>query len=396
VNNRMTILEKAMEIKNEITSIRRLLHKNPELSLQEFETAKLVASVMEEHGIEVTTGVGGTGVVGLISGSHPGRTIALRADMDALPVQEDTGVDCISCKPGIMHACGHDIHTTVLLGTAIVLSKCRDQIKGNVKFVFQPAEEIGKGALNMIGAGVLENPHVDAMMGLHCWPELPAGIIGVRKRAFMAAGDSFVIKIKGRGGHSAHPHKSIDPVVIAAYVVIALQTVSSREISPVDSVVLTINRINSDAKVGNVIPSNVEMHGSFRTISPETRKRIPEIIKRIACKTAESLNGKAEVSITLGGPPLINDDEFVDLVDEVTKEILGNDKLVYLEHPSMGGEDFAQYLQMVPGMMFRLGTADETEQSKLALHTSRIVFNEDAMVNGIAVMSESALRFLNK
>jgi amidohydrolase len=329
-----------------------------------------------------------------LKGDLPGKTIALRADMDALPLQEDTGLPFSSQNQGIAHSCGHDIHTAVLLGCARILNERKSALRGNVKFIFQPAEEKLSGAQQMIAAGVLKNPDIDAILALHCWPELPVGTVGLKKGAFMASSDSLDIVIKGRAGHAAHPHKSIDPIVIAGHVLTSLQTIISREVAPLDAAVITIGKINGGT-AHNIIAASVEMSGTVRTISPALRARMPQMIERIVSKTAESMNGEAVVNYCPGTPPVINNDILLDLVDKAAAAALGRENIVYLESASMGGEDFAFYLEKVPGVIFRLGTANESPESRLALHNPKLIFDEKAIVTGMVALCEAALKYLN-
>nr|WP_239549212.1 M20 family metallopeptidase [Scopulibacillus daqui] len=380
-------------IEKQIVQFRRHFHQYPELSFSEYKTAAFISNLLEDYGIEVQRNVAGTGVIGLIKGHLPGKTIALRADMDALPIDEATNLDFASCHPGIMHACGHDLHMAVLLGSAILLSQCKHKIKGNVKLIFQPGEEKLTGAKEVIEAGVLENPRVDAIIALHCWPELPAGMIGIRRGPITAAADFLEITIKGNTGHAAHPHQCVDPIVIAGHVVSALQTIVAREISPSEPAVVTIGKINGGT-ASNVIPEGVTLSGMVRTVNAELQKRMPEMIERIVCKTAESMRGDAELAYTSATPPLISDDRMVDLIDRVVRDILGEDRLVYLENPSLGSEDFSIYTEKIPGVLFRLGTHNEKRESKAALHNASVIFDEKALTIGTAVMSESAVRYL--
>ncbi|TCP31242.1 amidohydrolase/hippurate hydrolase [Scopulibacillus darangshiensis] len=376
-----------------VMAFRRHLHRHPELSFSEYKTSEYVAEILEDAGIEVERHVAGTGVVGLIKGHAPGKTIALRADMDALPIEEQTGLDFASANSGVMHACGHDFHMAILLGAALFLNENKEKIHGAVKLIFQPGEEKLTGAKKMIEAGVLENPAVDAIIALHCWPELPAGMIGVRKGPITAAADFIEIDIKGKAGHAAHPEQCVDPIVIAGHIVSILQTVISREVAPTDPAVLTIGQI-SGGTAPNVIPSEVKLTGMIRTVNPELQKKMPGMIKRIVTKAAESMNGAADVSYTSATPPLISDDNMVALIDDVVTNILGKDRLVYLENPSLGSEDFSFYAENKPGVLFRLGTHNETEASKFPLHNSRVIFEEKALMTGVSVISEAAVRYL--
>lgn len=389
----MNILKEAKELRSTIVKLRRYLHQNPELSNNEFETSKFVVDKLKKLGLELQTGVGGTGVVGLLKGGKPGKTVALRADMDALPINEETGLEFSSNKKNVMHACGHDFHTSILIGAAIVLSQKRESLQGNIKFIFQPAEEKLIGASQMIRDNVLENPQVDAIMALHCWPDLPTGTIGVKRGEVMAAGDSLDITIKGKQGHAAHPHKAIDPITIASYVITKLQTIVSREIAPVDSVVISIGQING-GNAFNVIPQTVKMSGTVRVLNPEIRDKLPDMINRIVKKTAESMNGEAKVNYNFGSPPLINNDLMVDVLDKSVTQLLGNDNLVYMNTPSLGSEDFAFYLEKIPGVFFRLGTYNAGHNPQYPLHHPKVLFDEGALEIGISVISDAAFRFL--
>ena len=390
----MEISRKVNAILNEIIDLRRQIHQKPELSGSETETAKLVMSRLEHLGIPYHV-VAGTGVVGLIEGALPGKTLALRADMDALNLQENTSLEFSSIHPGASHSCGHDIHTAVLLGCAEVLNGMRESIKGNIKLIFQPAEENLSGALRMLQSAVLENPAVDAIMALHCWPELPAGAIGLKKGSFMASSDNLDITIIGKAGHAAHPHKCVDPIVIAGQVLTCLQTIVAREISPVDSAVITIGKI-SGGTARNIIASTVELTGTVRTLTVSMREKVPQLIERMVCKIAEGMNGKAVVRYQPGNPPVINNDALTTLVEQAGSRALGADKVLYLESASMGGEDFAFYLEKVPGILFRLGTANENPDSRIALHNPKIVFAEEAIATGMVTMCEAALQYLRQ
>lgn len=395
MTEQMDISRRVADIQEEVISIRRHIHQYPELSGCELATSALIARELKALGIEVQAREGTPGVVGLLAGNAPGKTIAVRADIDALKLQENTGLAFSSRHSGVSHSCGHDIHTAVLLGCAKVLSGMRNEFPGNVKFIFQPAEESLGGAQPMIEAGVLENPRVDAILALHCWPELPAGTVGFKRGSFMASSDNVEITITGRAGHAAHPHKSIDPVVIAGQVLTAMQTIVSREVSPVDSAVITIGKINGGT-APNIIAAEVEMAGTVRTVTPELRERMPGIIERLVCKMAESLNGGAAVKYLRGTPPLVNDNTVLDAVMQSAVCALGEDKVIGLDSVSMGGEDFAFYLEKVPGAMFRLGTANDNPDSRLALHNPKLIFDEQAIVTGIAVMCEATVRYLRQ
>lgn len=390
----MNIVTETGKLQEELVEIRRHLHRNPELSNQEMETSKYIIEKLKGLAIETVEGVGGTGVIGLLKGNSPGKTLAIRADMDALPINEETGLEFISKNNGVMHACGHDFHMTVLLGVAKVLSAKVKDFSGNIKFIFQPAEEKLIGALQMIEDDVLENPKVDAIIALHCWPDLPSGTIGVKKGEVMASGDKIEITIKGKQGHAAHPHKAVDPITISSYIITKLQTILSREVSPVDAAVISIGTINGGSAF-NIIPSEVKLSGTVRVLNPEVRKEIPGMIKRIVEKTAESMNGEADLIYTFGPPPLLNTDYMVGLLDEVVAETLGSEELVYMETPSLGSEDFSYYLEQVPGLFFRLGTNGSEIGTQYPLHHPKVLFDEDALLTGVAVLSATALKYLH-
>ncbi|MGN1401955.1 MAG: M20 family metallopeptidase [Bacillus sp. (in: firmicutes)] len=391
----MKLLEMAREMEKEIIAIRRKIHENPELSLFEFKTAELVAKELSNLGLRIQTEVGGTGVVALLEGERPGKTLALRADMDALPIQEATGLPFASKRKKTMHACGHDMHTAILLGAAKLLSRKKDEIQGAIKFIFQPSEENSLGAKNMIEAGVLENPRVDRIVCLHTWPNLPAGKIGIRKGAMCASADRIEVEVTGKGGHAAHPDQCIDPLPIAANIITTAQTIISREISPTESAVVTFGTVTGGS-ASNIIASTIELTGTVRTIKPEVREMIPQSLERIIAEIAEGMRGKGTIKYRYGSPPLINHDETVEWFGEAVKEELGAASLVYLDEPSLGGEDFSYYLEEVPGMLFRLGTSDERPESELPLHNPSVVFSEKAVVPGVAALAGFALHFLEK
>ena len=389
----MDICQQVERIQDEMIVIRRQLHQHPELSGQEFLTSQLIAQKLTELGIEVRQWETKPGVIGLLRGEFPGPTLAIRADMDALKLQEETGASFASVNEGIAHACGHDIHTTVLLGCAKVLSTMKSAIYGNVKFIFQPSEESLVGAKQMLQAAVLKEPDVQAIFALHCWPELTSGTIGLKKGSFMAASDNLRITVTGRAGHAAHPHKSIDPIVIAAHIVTSLQSIVSREVAPLESAVITIGKITGGT-AHNIIASSVELAGTVRTLNPVLRVEMPKMIERIANHTAQSMRGTAKVDYILGTPPVTNDPSLVSLIERAASDIIGSDKVIYLENASMGGEDFSFYLEKIPGVMFRLGTANEDPSSRLALHNPKLTFDEKAIATGIKIMGAAALKYL--
>ncbi|WP_394138325.1 M20 metallopeptidase family protein [Cytobacillus oceanisediminis] len=383
------------EIEKQMIEIRRNLHEKPELSLQEFRTTKLIFDTLKDTNIELTKCSNDTGIIGLLKGTGEGPTLAIRADIDALPIIEETGLDFTSGNLGVMHACGHDIHTSVLLGTAIVLDKVRDRFKGQIKFIFQPAEEIMQGAKLMIEEGVLSEPKVDHIVCLHTWPFTDAGKISVKHDAIMASTNRFEIEVFGTGGHAAHPHRSVDPIPVAAQIVTGLQQIVSRILAPLDPAVVTIGQIHGGT-ADNIIANKVTISGTVRTLKTETSDKIKESIEEISENIAKAFNGNAIVKYYPGSPPVINDEKLVDLLAEAVKESLGKEALEYLPEPSLGGEDFSFYLQHVGGMLFRLGTRNETEASQKGLHNPGIIFDEKSIPTGIIAMSSFAIKYLNQ
>lgn len=382
------------EIESEFVEIRRHIHMNPELSNKEFMTTALIKEKLKEFDVEILDIGAITGVVGLIRGKGKGKTIGIRADIDALPVSENTQVDYESQIDGVMHACGHDIHTTVLLGCAKVLSKFKHHLNGDVKLIFQPAEEKGSGAKQLIGLGVLGNPKIDAIFGLHTWPEIPVGTVGVKYGTMMAAADSLNIKIFGKQTHAAHPHKGIDPLIIAMQVLNSLQTIVSREISPVNSAVLTIGQIIGGT-APNIIPGEVELKGTVRTIEDSVRKEMPKRIESLVKGIATAMRGEAEVVYEYQTGSVKASKEMVDLVVRSAGKSIGNENVRFLEKPSMGTEDFAYYLEQVPGVFFRLGTYNKEFGEEFPLHSPNIIFDDQCIKTGIKVMCSTAIEYLN-
>jgi amidohydrolase len=338
------------EILPGVVADRRHIHQNPELGFQEFETSKLVAERLRSLGVEdVRTGIATTGVTGLIRGTTPGpdKVVLLRADMDALPIREENEVDYKSQNPGKMHACGHDAHTAGLLGVARLLMNRRDQFSGTVKVLFQPAEEGGGGALVMINEGVLEDPKVDAAFGLHVDQGSPVGTISLRPGPALAAADRFTAVIKGRGGHGAHPHETIDPIAVGAQIVTALQTIVGREVDPTEPAVVTVGALIA-GEAANVIPDTAELRGTLRSFNPDVRKQLATRVEEIVKGIAGALRAEVDYKYLPGYPATVNDPEMTELVWEVAAEVVGADNVV--EPPlQMGAEDFSYFLQRVPG-----------------------------------------------
>ncbi|MDA4128595.1 MAG: carboxypeptidase CpsA [Thaumarchaeota archaeon] len=390
------LLADAKKIEPEILKIRRWVHQNPELSYHEKETAKLVARELEKLGIEVKTGVGGTGVLGILKGSKPGRVVALRADMDALPVDERSNVPFKSKVPGVMHACGHDTHVAMLLGTAMLLAKHRDELHGTVKFLFQPAEEHGGkgGAEPMIEDGVMENPKVDFVFGLHISNRVPSGTFGLRAGAFMAAPDSFKIKIVGRGGHGSAPQETVDPIFVAAQVINALQGVSSRMIDPVKPFVISVCSIHAGTK-DNVIPDEAMLSGTIRTLDDRTRKRAIDKVRGTTNAVCRAFGASAEISFMEDAYPITyNDDRVTGVVFRLLGGIPGM-KTREIE-PVLGGEDFSRFMEKAPGTFYFLGTHNKAKGCVYPNHSSRFKADEDVLKYGAVSLAKLAMEFSRK
>lgn len=382
-----------------IMDLRCRIHKNPELSNQESSTAELAAAVLREAGIKVFTGVGGHGVVGVLKGAGDGPCIALRADMDALPMEEKTGHPCASEVKGVMHACGHDVHTAVLLGAALILSEVKDRFNGTVKFVFQPAEEYNPtgGAPGMIDGGVLQNPDVDGIIGLHVWPSLPTGTVATREGALMGASDRLFLTVKGRGAHGSEPDNGVDAIVIASQIITALQTIVSRNVSPLDAAVVTVGTIRGGDRY-NVIAEEVILEGTVRTVNPETQEKMPGRINAIASGIARGMGGDCEMKYVKGYPPLMNDPGLTKKVFASLARVVGEDNVVAAEKPALGGEDFAFFTRKVPGCFMWLGCRPEgvAKEDMAPLHNNRFLPDEKAIPIGVEVLVNCALDLLGK
>lgn len=381
---------------SEAVGIRRHLHRYPELSTQEHKTAIYISQWLTKWGIPHQTGVAGTGVVGLITGNvGTGSCLALRADMDALPIKEETNLPYASLNQGVMHACGHDVHMTSLLGTAYILNSMKDHFAGSVKLIFQPSEEcFPGGAIKMIEEGVLENPKVDAIFGQHVLPQLEAGKIGLKPGMYMASTDEIYITVKGKGGHAATPELLIDPVLIASHVVVALQQVVSRYANPAIPSVLSFGRIIADGRT-NIIPDTVTIDGTFRTFNEEWRADALKIISSIATNTARAMGGDCDVRVANGYPFLVNDTTLTSSVKRDMIEMLGEENIIDLPL-RMTAEDFAYFTHLIPGVYYRLGTGSEAMGITSNLHTSSFDVDETSIRIGMSAMSNAALCFLKE
>lgn len=376
-----------------VYDIRHQLHMNPELGFQEYETSKLIANELENLGIEVTRNVAKTGVVGLIKGEHPGKTVALRADMDALRINEEGDYEFKSKNPGVMHACGHDGHTASLLGVAMMLNEIKDELHGNVKLIFQPAEEVEGGALPMIKEGVLENPKVDAVFGGHLWGSIEEGKVAVKHGAMMASPDIFTIKINGKGGHAGVPHASVDPVPIMAQVITALQTIVSRKNDPTNPLVISCCNVHS-GECHNAIPTEALIQGTVRTLNNDTRDFAEETIEKFVKGIVESQGASYEFEFIRQFPPLVNDKNMADVLEKAAKKIVGDENVFELATPSMGGEDFAFYTEEVPSSFAFVGMTKDVENPILH-HNAKFAWEDNNMKNLAQTLAQVAIDFLN-
>ena len=372
--------------------LRQELHRYPELAFNEHQTATVVAEALRSLGLDaVYEGVAGTGVIGVLCGSRSGKTIALRADMDALAIEEETGLPYASLQPGLMHACGHDGHSAVVLGAARLLSKLRAELAGTVKFIFQPAEEEGAGAKCLVAAGVLrDEPPIEAIFALHGRSEVPLGSIELDPIP-SAATNPFDVRVQGVESHGAYPHRGIDPIPIAAHIVTALQQVVSRRVAPYESAVVTIGSFHAGAQ-RNVIPREAVLQGTIRTRDPAVQTRVVEEVRRITTGTASAFGAQAEIRFLEGYPRVKNDPTLMELVRAVGRELLGTDNVLEAHEQTMGGEDFAYYLTEqggVPGCLFKLGLG-----CKAQLHTAQFDFGASALPYGILMLANLARRYL--
>lgn len=384
-------LEAARSIAPWIVEVRRHIHRNPELGRAEFETADYIEGKLEELGIEHRRL--GTAVLGLIRGALPGGVVALRADIDALPVEEETPVEYRSRKPGIMHACGHDAHTAILLGAARLLAEGRAALPGGVKLFFQPDEEGDGGAEAMIAAGVLEDPRVDRVFGLHVMPYLEVGEIETKKGALNGSSSTLYITVRGKGSHGAYPEQGIDAVLIASAIVVSLNTLVARFVSPLDQAVLTVGSIHGGTR-SNIVADEVRMEATLRTTDDGIRDLLEARVRSVVEGVAASFGGSGSVDIQHGYRALVNHDAEVELVARTAEELLGPGALRWKEKPSMGVEDFSFFLKERPGAFYHLGCGKGPAESRAPLHSSRFELNEDCLPLGAALQAALVFRSL--
>jgi len=371
---------------------RRRLHQRPELGFKEQLTAQLIAQKLQEWGIEHKTGVAKTGIVATISSDRPGPVLAIRADMDALPIQEQNEVPYRSQHDGIMHACGHDGHTAIALATAYYLSQHRQDFAGTVKIIFQPAEEGPGGAKPMIEEGVLKNPDIDAIIGLHLWNNLPLGTVGVRSGALMAAVECFRCTILGKGGHGAMPHQTVDSVVVSAQIVNALQTIVARNVDPLESAVVTVGELHAGT-AHNIIADTARMSGTVRYFNPKMEGYFRQRIEQAIAGVCQSQGASYELDYWHLYPPVINDANIAELVRSVASDVVETPAGIVPECQTMGGEDMSFFLQTVPGCYFFLGSANPTKDLAYPHHHPRFDFDETALAMGVEIFVRCVEKF---
>ena len=373
-------------------ALRRDFHRHPELGFHEVRTAGIVARELNKLGLEVTPGIAETGVLATIEGNRPGRVLLLRFDMDALPIQEQTGAPYASQNPGVMHACGHDGHTAVGLTVARLLQSHRQELPGTIKLVFQPAEEGEGGAERMLAEGILENPHADAALALHLWNEKPFGWLGVTAGPIMAAAEIIHIKVTGRGGHGAIPHLAVDPVLASAQIINALQGIVARNVSPMETAVVSVTSINA-GEAFNVIPAQASLQGTIRTFSPEVRQQVLERFQQVVEGVGTAMQCQVDCQVQSISPAVVNDGGLAERVRTTARQLLP-DSQIEADYRTMGAEDMAFILQKLPGCFFFIGSANPAEGLDAPHHHPRFDFDERGLVHATALMAGAAWDYL--
>jgi amidohydrolase len=379
----------------ELVELRRHLHMHPEISWEEHETAALVAGRLQRVRLEVREGVGKTGVVGVLRGGGPGRTLMIRADIDALPVQERNEVEYASCAPGKMHACGHDGHTAIAIVLAEVLAARRDSWRGNITFAFQPAEEQANGAVPMVEDGALRDPDVDAVIGLHLWSPLHVGDVIVQPGPIFASADMFTLHVRGRGGHGAMPHLNVDPVLAAAHIITAAQSLVSRELSPLAPGVVTFGAIHGGT-AGNVIADEVELAGTVRAYTPDDREHLLTRLEELAQSVAAGLRASAELVVGAGTPPCVSDPDMAALVRRAAVATVGEEHIFAGDGRQPVGDDMAIFLEAVPGCYFLVGAGNPARGITAPHHSNHFDIDEDALPIGAEILARAALDYLGR
>lgn len=375
----------------EIIELRHRLHEHPELAHKEYETAALVAKTLKKFGYDVTEGIAETGVAAVLDSGKPGKTVALRADMDALPIQEKTDLPYASKVAGKMHACGHDGHAATLLAAAGALIQSKEKFRGKIKFIFQPAEETGTGAAAMIEAGILENPKVDAIFGYHNSTKSDFGVFKTKTGCLFASQDVFTVVIHGKGGHGAFPHLTVDPIYIGTMIIQALQGIVSRCSSPAEPVVLSVTQFHA-GNTHNVIPSEASFQGTLRAITPANRAMLKKKLIEITTNIAASFGATAEINFSYSFPPTFNHRKETQLTYDVAKKILGEKNVAWLEEPGMASEDFSYYLEKIPGSYFWIGMG----LKDVAPHQPCYQFNDAIIPIAAEILAQVAMEYLNQ
>ncbi len=391
-----TLRDEIAEWEPELIATRRDFHMHPEMGLEEVRTSGIVAQRLRALGLEeIETGIAVTGVKAVLRGGKPGKTLLLRADMDALPIEEENVVEYRSQTAGTMHACGHDAHTAILLSAARILMRHRDELPGTVVFCFQPAEEGRGGAQKMVAAGVLENPHVDAAIGLHVMQDMPLGTINVFPGAMMAGGDVFSVKIQGKGGHAAMPHETVDALMIAVECINALQTLVSREVDPISPAVLTTATLHAGGTAANIIADTATFSGTTRWFDLETGDKLAERLPALVKTVAEGMRATAEVEMRRVVPPTVNEPRMTELVRGVATAVVGAEK-VWSGPRTMGGEDFSEFTHFVPACFFWVGSRDEASGKVWGHHHPRFDIDERCLAVGVEMMVRTTMRYLEQ
>lgn len=386
------IRSEIFSLKNEMIKIRRDFHRHPEIGFNEKRTSEMIAKYLNRIDLKVETEIAKTGVMGLLIGNGSGRTILLRADMDALPIHEKNMVAYRSTTHGLMHACGHDGHMAIVLTVAKILSRRRKEFSGQIKFIFQPAEEELGGAKPMIDANVMNDPKVDVAIALHLWNSLPLGTVGIRSGPAMASMDSFTIKLYGKAGHGAMAHQAVDTIVMSGQVLSAIQTIASREIAASKPVVVHVGTIHGGFGF-NIVAEQVELRGTVRTLDDRIRKGIPQKMKRIIKGVTRAMRGNFELDYRFGYPVLVNDSAVTGFVREIAAKVVGNKRVIEIE-PTMVGEDMAFFLRKVPGCFFFVGAGKRAKHMNIPHHNPSFDFDENAMLIGAEILSKVALDYL--
>lgn len=388
----MSFIEKAFEIKEKTIEVRRRIHRYPELGFEEYRTSALVIEKLKSLGLDVETGIAGTGVVGLLKGKSESPVLLLRFDMDALPIQEETGAPYASEVPGKMHACGHDCHVAVGLSVAELLSAQREFLPGTIKFVFQPAEEGGGGAEKMVAAGVLENPKPDFSMGMHVWNDKPVGWYGVTDGPVMAGAQIFEVKLTGKGGHGASPHLSVDPIVAAAQIITALQTIPARNVPPLESAVVSVCKIEAGTAF-NIIPKEAVFCGTIRSFKPEVYEIVERRFKEIVNNLAQGMGCRAEINIQRVTYPVINNQALSTLMGKVIRQVDPHaDVDTHLQ--TMGSEDFSFMMKDIPGCFVMVGSANDEKGLNFGHHHPKFNIDEACLPYAVAIIAQGALEIL--